>query len=152
MLVTVKDNIPRATPVDFFNDRLTIWIIGEPGVKMRNIRSNPRVAVGIYHPLDHSKLNRSLQIQGKAKLITLRNHRKEFMMRVKRFGIIPAVEKVAGEFAQGAADPKAAKKDWIEKTFKRLTLIRIDPAEITFLCLHPTRGRKKDVWEKRAQS
>ena len=61
VLATVHDNIPRATPVDFFSDGLTIWIAGEPGLKIRNIRSNPNVAVGIYHPMDHSKLNRSMQ-------------------------------------------------------------------------------------------
>ena len=31
VLATVHDNIPRATPVDFFSDGLTIWIAGEPG-------------------------------------------------------------------------------------------------------------------------
>jgi nitroimidazol reductase NimA-like FMN-containing flavoprotein (pyridoxamine 5'-phosphate oxidase superfamily) len=115
VLATVKDNVPRATPVDFFNDGLTIWIAGEPGLKIRNIRSNPRVAVGIYHPMDHSKLNRSLQVQGKAKLINLRYHRKEFMMRVKKFGLLSTLEKVAGERVLAGALSKAGKKNGLKK-------------------------------------
>jgi len=152
VLATVKDNVPRATPVDFFNDGLTIWIAGEPGLKIRNIRSNPRVAVGVYHPMDHSKLNRSLQVEGKAKLINLRNHRKEFMMQVKKFGLLSTLEKVAGERVQAGALSKASKKAWVEKTLNRFHLIRIDPDKITFLYIHPTRGMEKDVWKRSARS
>jgi nitroimidazol reductase NimA-like FMN-containing flavoprotein (pyridoxamine 5'-phosphate oxidase superfamily) len=148
VLATVKDNVPRTTPVDFFSDGLTIWIAGEPGFKIRNIRSNPRVAVGVYHPMDHSKLNRSLQVQGKAKLINLRYHRKEFMMRVKKFGILSTLEKIAGERVQAGDLSSAGRKEWVGKTLNRFNLIRIDPDEITFLYIHPTRGMEKGVWEK----
>jgi nitroimidazol reductase NimA-like FMN-containing flavoprotein (pyridoxamine 5'-phosphate oxidase superfamily) len=151
VLATVKDNVPRTTPVDFFNDGFTIWIAGEPGLKIRNIRSNPRVAVGIYHPMDHSKLNQSLQIQGRAKLINLRYHRKEFMMRVKKFGILSTLEKIGGERVHAGHLSKAGKKEWVEKTLSRFNLIRIDPDEITFLYIHPTSGMEKDVWEKSAR-
>lgn len=30
-LATCVDNKPRVTPVDFFNEGMTIWIAGEPG-------------------------------------------------------------------------------------------------------------------------
>jgi nitroimidazol reductase NimA-like FMN-containing flavoprotein (pyridoxamine 5'-phosphate oxidase superfamily) len=152
VLATVKDNIPRATPVDFFSDGLTIWIAGDPGKKIRNIRSNPRVAVGIYHPMDHSKLNRSLQIQGKAKLISFKGHRKEFVSRIKKFGIFAMIEKLAKERVQGGTLAKADRKEWVEKTFSRFTLIRIDPDEITFLRIDPTRGMERNVWKRRARS
>lgn len=152
VLATVKDNIPRATPVDFFNDGLTIWIAGDPGKKIRNIRSNPRVAVGIYHPMDHSKLNRSLQIQGKAKLISFKGHRKEFVSRIKKFGIFAMIEKLAKERVQGGTLAKADRKEWVEKTFSRFTLIRIDPDEITFLRIDPTKGMERNVWKRRARS
>ena len=152
MLATLKDNVPRATPVDFFNDGLTIWIAGDPGKKIRNIRSNPRVAVGVYHPMDHSKLNRSLQIQGKAKLISLKDNRKEFVSRIKKFGIFAMIEKLAKERVQGGILTKTDRKEWIEKTFNRFTLIRIDPDEITSLRIDPVKGMEKNIWKKRARS
>lgn len=152
MLATVKDKVPRATPVDFFNDGLTIWIAGDPGKKIRNIRSNPRVAVGVFHPMDHSKLNRSLQIQGKAKLISLKDNRKEFISRTKKFGLSAMIEKLAKERVQGGTLTKAGMKEWVEKTFGRFTLIRIDPDEITFLRIDPTKGMERNVWKKRARS
>ena len=102
--------------------------------------------------MDHSKFNRSLQIQGKAKLINLRYHRKEFMMRIKKFGLIGTLEKLAGERVLAEALSKAGKKEWIEKTLKRFNLIRIDPDEITFLYIHPTRGMKKEVWKRSSRS
>jgi len=55
VLGTCHDNIPRTTPVDFFNDgSLAIWICGEPGGKIANIMRNPNVGVGIFEPADHS--------------------------------------------------------------------------------------------------
>lgn len=99
--------------------------------------------------MDHSKLNRSLQVQGKAKLINLRYHRKEFMMRVKKFGILSTLEKIAGERVQAGDLSSAGRKEWVGKTLNRFNLIRIDPDEITFLYIHPTRGMEKDVWEKK---
>jgi len=60
-LGTCRDNLPRVTSVDFFNDGLNIWILGDPGGKIVNIRANPNVAVGIYTRMDHSVENRSIQ-------------------------------------------------------------------------------------------
>ena len=152
VLATIKDNAPRATPVDFFNDGLTIWIAGDPGKKIRNIRSNPRVAVGVFHPMDHSKLNRSLQIHGKAKLISLKDNKKEFVPKIKKFGLSSMIEKLAKERVQGGTLAKADMKQWVEKTFGRFTLIRIDPDEITFLRIDPKKGMERNVWKKRARS
>jgi hypothetical protein len=148
VLATVHENTPRATPADFFNDGLTIWIAGEPGLKIRNIRSNPRVAVGIYHPMDHSKLNRSLQIQGIATLINLNNDRDEFMNRVKMFGIYAGVKKILGEMLQNKNVSSEALEEEVVKTLKRFNLIRIEPYEITFLCIDPVKGTEKNVWKK----
>jgi len=148
VLATVKNNEPRATPVDFFNDGLTIWIAGEPGLKIRNIRSNPRVAVGIYHPMDHSKLNRSLQVKGKASMINVRDHKRTFMARAKKFGLVYAVEKIIEKNTLGAAVSLKEKKERIEKILSSFNLIRIDPDEITFLYIHPSKGMEKHIWKK----
>ena len=54
-LGTSKDNIPRVTPIDFYNDGLTLWMTGDPGEKIATIRSNPNVSIGIFSPIDRSK-------------------------------------------------------------------------------------------------
>ena len=152
MLATAKNNVPRATPVDFFNDGLTIWIVGEPGQKLGNIRSNNRVAVGVYHPMDHSKLNRSLQVQGRATLINLKNNRRKFMAMAKKFGIYASLEKVVGEHVSKMGLAEESKLKLVEEMLSRFNLIRIDPEKITCLAIHPTRGAEKNTWEKSSRS
>ena len=92
-LGTCNNNTPRVTPIDFFNDGLTLWMLGDPGGKLGNIRANPNVAVGIYTPMDHTKENRSIQLWGKAELVTKRHQEELFMERVERFGILDAIKK-----------------------------------------------------------
>jgi nitroimidazol reductase NimA-like FMN-containing flavoprotein (pyridoxamine 5'-phosphate oxidase superfamily) len=152
VLATVKGKVPRTTPVDFFNDGLTIWIAGEPGLKISNIRSNSRVAVGVYHPMDHSKLNRSLQIQGKATLINLKNHRRKFLTRVKKLGLYATLEKIVVERIQEWGFTKESKHELVEKMLMRFNLIRIDPEEIIYLSIHPTTGAEKNIWKKITRS
>ena len=148
VLATVHDNIPRATPVDFFSDGLTIWIAGEPGLKIRNIRSNPIVAVGIYHPMDHSKLNRSLQIQGTASLFNVNNNKEEVVARAQQFGIFQAIEKMMQERPrEGSASAEELQAEVME-IVRRFNFIRVVPDEIIFLHIHPTEGTTKDVWKR----
>ena len=40
VLATSAKNIPRATVLEFFNEGLTIYIFGEPGGKIANIKRN----------------------------------------------------------------------------------------------------------------
>jgi nitroimidazol reductase NimA-like FMN-containing flavoprotein (pyridoxamine 5'-phosphate oxidase superfamily) len=148
VLATVHENIPRATPVDFFSDGLTIWIAGEPGLKIRNIRSNPRVAVGIYHPMDHSRLNRSLQIQGTATLFNCTSNKEEVVARAKQFGIFQAIEKMMKERPREINISPDQIEDEVMEIIRRFNFIRIEPDEVIFLHIHPTEGTTKDVWKK----
>ena len=150
VLATSRNNVPRATPVDFFNDGLTIWIIGDPGKKILNIRSNNRVSVGIYHPMDRSKPNRSLQIQGKARLVTYKDNKKVFLPAVKKFGIFRTIENMADNQIEQQLLLQEERASWIERTLSWFNLIRIIPDEITCLFIHPVKGMEKDVWKKRA--
>ena len=150
VLATSRNNVPRATPVDFYNDGLTIWIIGDPGKKILNIRSNNRVSVGVYYPMDRSKPNRSLQIQGKARLVTYKDHKKMFLPAVKKFGILRTIENMADKQVQKQLLSPEERASWIERTLSRFNLIRIIPDEITCLFIHPVKGMEKDVWKKRA--
>jgi nitroimidazol reductase NimA-like FMN-containing flavoprotein (pyridoxamine 5'-phosphate oxidase superfamily) len=149
VLATSRNNIPRATPVDFYNDGLIIWIIGDPGKKILNIRSNNRVSVGVYHPMDRSKPNRSLQIQGKARLVNYKDHKKVFFSAAKKFGIMRTIENMADKQIQKQLLSQEESASWIERTLSRFNLIRIIPDEITCLFIHPVKGIEKDVWKKR---
>ncbi len=147
VLATVHDTIPRATPVDFFNDGLVIWIAGEPGLKIRNIRSNPSVAVGIYHPVDHSKLNRSLQIQGTATLLNLNNNKDEVIKRAKQFGIYQTLEKMVRERSAETGIDRRKLEEEVMNIIKRFNFIRIEPDEIIYLSIDPAMGTEKNVWK-----
>ncbi|MBN2106803.1 MAG: pyridoxamine 5'-phosphate oxidase family protein [Deltaproteobacteria bacterium] len=148
VLCTVHDGEPRATPIDFFVDGFTLWHAGEPGLKIRNIRSNAKVAVGVYHPVDHSVLNRSLQINGTATLVPYAGHEQEFIERLKIMGVYAAATKVMKEMftAQGKA-LDTFDEDLIN-ALRRFNLIKIEPYEITYLRIHPTEGTVKNIWKK----
>lgn len=91
-LGTCVDDTPRVTPIDFFNEGLIVWIAGEPGGKIANIMRNPKVSIGIYEPVDHSKEQKSLQIFGTAELINKKNNPDDFNRRFIQFGLDEAVE------------------------------------------------------------
>ena len=148
VLATVQDTIPRATPVDFFNDGLVIWIAGEPGLKIRNIRSNPSVAVGIYHPVDHSKLNRSLQIQVTATLLNLNSNKNEVIKRAKQFGIYQTLEKMVRERSAETGIDRRKLTEEVMNIIKRFNFIRIEPVEIIYLSIDPAMGTEKNVWKR----
>lgn len=148
VLCTVHDGMPRATPIDFFADGMTLWLAGEPGLKIRNIRSNAQVAVGIYHPVDHSVLNRSLQISGTASLIPYAGHEQEFIERLKIMGVYAAAAKIMTERLAAPGQAADSFDEGIIKALKRFNLIKIEPEEITYLWIHPTEGAQKNIWKK----
>ncbi len=151
VLATAGGRRPRATPVDFFSDGLTIYIAGDPGRKIANIRSNPRVAVGIYHPLVTGELNRSLQVQGSARLINYREHRRTFLNRIRKIGLLDILEQSIKRHTRqknlSAPDAGAHR----EKMLGWFNLIQIEPDEITFLYMHPTEGYEKGTWKRQTK-
>ena len=83
VLCTCSDNIPRATPMDFYIDKksndFNIYLGPAPGRKVKNIEKNPNISIGIYTPLDTGKVQ-GMQItaSGKDRLIFLREGEEEF--------------------------------------------------------------------------
>jgi len=146
-LGTCKDNLPRVTPLDFFNDGLNIWILGDPGGKIVNIRTNPNVAVGIYTRMDHSVENRSIQLWGKASLITLKNDKELFMKMVTESGVVDAIKQAlkAGMLDVTSETDFEAK---VEKALGRETLIKIEPERIFLLVVRPEGPMEKLIWKK----
>ncbi len=52
-LATCKDNEPRCTTLEYFNNGLTVYIFSEGGGKIANLKANPGVSYTIsdpYHP------------------------------------------------------------------------------------------------------
>ncbi|NTV17372.1 MAG: pyridoxamine 5'-phosphate oxidase family protein [Chlorobiaceae bacterium] len=73
VLSTCRDNVPRSTPILFRSKGFFLYMAGEPGIKLGNIKLNPKVSVGVFNPEAefsddwHDILG--LQISGHAKLI-----------------------------------------------------------------------------------
>jgi len=83
VLCTCSDNVPRATPMDFYMDKKSddfhIYVGPAPGRKVKNIEENPIVSIGIYTPMDTGKIQ-GMQItaSGKERLIFLREGDDDF--------------------------------------------------------------------------
>ena len=60
VLCTCANNIPRATPMDFYIDKksddFNIYVGPAPGRKVKNIEENPVISIGIYTPMDTGKI------------------------------------------------------------------------------------------------
>ena len=70
VLATCNDNIPRATPLEFYSHGTTLYVMPEEGQKMENIRLNPLVSVGIFAPYTGWLSLKGVQITGEATIIT----------------------------------------------------------------------------------
>ncbi|MFW9952676.1 MAG: pyridoxamine 5'-phosphate oxidase family protein [Candidatus Thorarchaeota archaeon] len=83
VLCTCSDNIPRATPMDFYMDKksddFNLYVGPAPGRKVKNIEENPNISIGIYTPMDTGKIQ-GMQItaSGKKRLIFLREGDEDF--------------------------------------------------------------------------
>ncbi|MHA2392055.1 MAG: pyridoxamine 5'-phosphate oxidase family protein [Promethearchaeota archaeon] len=81
VLCTCSNNIPRATPMDFYTDQdnFNIYVGPAPGRKVKNIEENPNISIGIYTPMSEGKIQ-GMQITatGRDKLIFLKEGDEEF--------------------------------------------------------------------------
>lgn len=81
VLCTCYNNIPRATPMDFYTekDSFNIYVGPAPGRKVKNMEQNPNISIGIYTPLSEGKIQ-GMQIttSGKDRLIFLKEGDTEF--------------------------------------------------------------------------
>lgn len=85
VLCTCNNNIPRATPMDFYLDKnadkddFSIYVGPAPGRKVKNIEENPIISIGIYTPMDTGKIQ-GMQItaSGKDRLIFIKEGDEEF--------------------------------------------------------------------------
>lgn len=48
-LCTCLSNVPRATPLEYYLCDTSLYMVRHKGIKLGNIRENPRVSIGVYN-------------------------------------------------------------------------------------------------------
>ena len=73
VLATCLNDIPRATPIEYYADGLTLYVAASAQTKITNLEGNPRISVGIYNTPDTDWTDwyyvKGIQITSKAELI-----------------------------------------------------------------------------------
>lgn len=149
VLATSYRDTPRATALEFFNEGLTIYIFGEPGGKIANLKRNPKVSAYIYEqPLDHGKLQKSLQIFGTATLISVRNNPRLFRAKARKWNLFGAAEKIMAPMAKAKNLSRQEAAAMIQKGLGSLNLIKIVPHHLILKEYRPDFSLRKYEWKK----
>jgi len=116
VLATCGNNVPRATPIEYRSKGLSIYFVGEPGIKLENMTKNPNVSIGIFLPYIGWDSAKGAQITGKAKILSREN---------------------STEFKEGLAAYQWEKtaKEFDLKTFPEtgVELVKVEPENIEFI-------------------
>jgi len=149
VLATCANNKPRATVLEFFNEEMTIYIFGEPGGKIGNIRRNHLVSAVVYEqPLDHSKLQRSLQLFGKAELITVRNNPRLFWQKVRKWRMDAVAKKIMTPVLSGKGLSGKEAEQFLQKGIESLSVIKITPEHAILKEWYPDFSLRRYEWKK----
>ncbi len=128
VLATCANNKPRATTLEFFNEGLTIYILGEPGGKIANIKRNPSVSAVVYEqPLDHSKFQKHLQLFGNAELISMRNNPRLFRSKVRKWNFYYAAKKLMSPMIKEKNCQIRKLNNWLIRACHHLISLRSPP-------------------------
>jgi len=111
VLATCCGDIPRATPLEYRSKGISLYFVGEPGIKLKNLATNPRVSVGIYMPYTGFDSAKGAQITGKAK-------------------IIPKATEEFDESLEAYQWEKTAEEFHLQEFPPSLQLIRVDPSKV----------------------
>ena len=125
VLCTASNNVPRATPMDFYTENgasnFNIYVGPAPGRKVKNIEENPVVSIGIYTPMDTGKIQ-GMQItaSGKERLIFLKEGDPEFESAQKIvFGKRKLILKIIPEKIE------LLDYDFVQKGFSRFQVLEL---------------------------
>jgi nitroimidazol reductase NimA-like FMN-containing flavoprotein (pyridoxamine 5'-phosphate oxidase superfamily) len=147
VLATSYEDVPRATPLEFFHEGLTIYIFCEPGGKIANIKRNPNVCAAIYEqPLTHSKTQKSLQLWGEADLLSIRSDKQMYMEKVEKWNMREVANKLMSPLIKNLAPEDQSKE--VEKMLGALNLIRIEPTRMVLRTYNPDFSMPKYEWKK----
>jgi uncharacterized protein YhbP (UPF0306 family) len=84
VLCTAKDNVPRATPIEYWADGTTLYMGADSRSKRENIKANPKVSVGIFVPLVAPLSVKGMQITGEATLLSNDNPEFDYASLLER--------------------------------------------------------------------
>lgn len=147
VLATSYKDVPRATPLEFFNEKLTLYIFGEPGVKIANIKRNSRVCASVYEqPLKHSRTQKSLQIFGAAELLSIRNNSRLFKAKARKWNLYGVLESFLKPLLRGKQISEKEKKAMAARLLSSINMIRIIPDHIILREYHPDFTMPKYEW------
>ena len=137
-LATCRDNEPRCTTLEYFNNGLTVYILSEGGSKILSIHKNPHVSYTINDPYAPEKdyLSASgLQVWGTASLFKKHDD--------------PAQ---AQEVQKYFRNSKAVAEQGLEQAVNNVNfnIITIEAHKIRYLDLR--RGFRNVIWEKEQQA
>jgi hypothetical protein len=98
-LSTCRGDKPRTTPVVYFVDGLTFYILSEGGGKFGNLKANKNVSFSIAAPYDLEKDfwgTKGVQAWGKAKVYNRRENPRRFESFVRKMKIRQSLKKAIG--------------------------------------------------------
>jgi nitroimidazol reductase NimA-like FMN-containing flavoprotein (pyridoxamine 5'-phosphate oxidase superfamily) len=135
VLATCRDDVPRATPLEYWADGTTLYVVADYGTKVKNLEANPRISVGIANVTytdwtDWARVA-GVQITGRPSFVDPKSAEYEQAMRVYKWQHYAD----AAEF-----DPKA-------KITRRFIKIEAEKIELRDLGLLREGYSRKQVWE-----
>jgi hypothetical protein len=149
VLATYAGNRPRATVLEFFNEGMTLYVFGEPGGKIANIKRNPLISAVVYEqPLDHGRFQKSLQLFGRAELITVRNNPRLFWSRVRKWNMEAVGGKIMGHMLQGMQLSEDEARKRVKRGMASLSLIKIIPEHVILKEWNPDFTMNRYEWKK----
>lgn len=148
VLATSSKDVPRATPLEFYNEGLNIYIFGQPGGKILNIKRNKKVAAAIYEqPMVHTKVQKNLQIFGEAELITLKSNPQLFREKANKWGQYKVVEKLMSPILKRQKVTGNDAEEMVKRATEATFLIKIIPNHIILREWHEDFNILKYVWK-----
>jgi len=147
VLATSYKDAPRATALEFFNEGLTLYILGGPGGKIANIKRNPRVSAFIYEqPMNHRKLQSSLKIFGTAELITARSRPQLFRAKLRKWNLDTVMQSLLTPLARQQKLKAAAAAQFVRTMTEACSFIRIVPDKIVLKEYLPDFSMRSYEW------
>ncbi len=147
VLATSYKDSPRATPLEFFNEGLTIYIFGEPGGKIANVKRNKKVCAAVYEqPLKHSKIQQSVQIFGTVELISVRNNSRLFKSKARKWNLYGVIDSFLKPYFKQNKVSEKEKKMMEDKLLKSMNMIKITPDKVILREYHPDFTMPKFEW------
>ena len=133
-LATCKDNEPRCTPLEYFNNGLTVYISSEGGGKFANLKVNSKVSFSIsdpYEPNEDFFGASGLQVWGTASTFKKNDN--------------PEKHEKIREFTRNREGLKKLGLEAAANSFN-FNIITIEPIKIRYLSLR--RGFRNALWTR----